>query len=292
MDSNCVGRRADRPWRVGAAVAGAALVLGGCGSGADDGAAEPSPPASSAASASSRSAAASGAASAVASPSSSGTGGGTTALTPFEADPARVPRTGPQAEALAETVALEPQAWGAGFRSQRPAASAPGTVAVLDERCRWERRALPGSVLASLSRYSRLPGTAGKGEIRVTAAVTVHATARDADEQLAVTLEEPLRCREQEVRAGERISGLMSTATPYGQGNNTYADDQVVEIGSYVTGGGEQSYFWYVTRLGTVTLAVSVKGAAGYSNAELNQYASNATATMLDRVEFTLGGKS
>ncbi|MEV6616504.1 hypothetical protein AB0N31_22085 [Streptomyces sp. NPDC051051] len=265
-------------------MAGAALVLGGCGSGADDEAAEPSP------SASSRSAAASGAASAAASPSSSG--GDTTSLTPFEADPARVPRTKRQAEALAEAVALEPEAWGAGFRAQRPAASAPGTVAVLDERCRWERRALPGDVLASRSRYSELPGTAGKGEIKVTAAVTVHATVRDADEQLAVTLEEPLRCREQQVRTDERISGLMSAAIPYGQGDNTYADDQVVEIGSYVTGGNEQPYRWYVTRLGTVTLAVSVKGAAGYSNAELNQYASHATAAMLDRVKFELGGKS
>ncbi|MFH9857938.1 hypothetical protein [Streptomyces sp. NPDC017202] len=272
------------PWRVGAAMAGAALVLGGCGSGADDEAAEPSPTASS------RSAAASGAASAVASPSSSG--GGTTSLTPFEADPARVPRTKRQAEALVEAVVLEPKAWGAGFRAQRPEASTPGTVAVLDAQCRWERRTLPGSVLASRSRYSELPGTAGKGEITATAAVTVHTTVAAADEQLATTLEEPLRCREQQVRTDERISGLMSTGSPYGQGGNTYADDQVVEIGSYVTGDGEQPYRWYVTRLGTVTLAVSVKGAAGYSNAELNQYASRATAAMLDRVQFELGGKS
>ncbi|MFJ4694811.1 hypothetical protein [Streptomyces sp. NPDC088766] len=100
-----------------------------------------------------------------------------------------------------------------------------------------------------------------------------------------------MRCREQQVRAGERISGLMSAAIPYGQGSNTYADDQVVEIGSYVTGDGEQPYRWYVTRLGTVTLAVSVKGAAGYPDAELNQYASHATVAMLDRVEFELGGK-
>lgn len=284
MDSNCVVRRAAWPWRVGAAMAGAALVLGGCGSGADDEAAEPSP------SPPSRSAAASGAPSAAASPSSSG--GGTTALTPFEADPARVPRTRPQAEALAEAVALEPEAWGAGFRAQRPAASTPGTVAVLDEQCRWGRRSLPGSVLASLSRYSELPAVGSKGEIQVTAAITVHATVRDADERLAATLEEPLRCQEQQVRAGEWISELMSAATPYGQGNNNYADDQVVEIGSYSTGDSEQRYFWYVTRLGTVTLAVSVKGAEGYSDTELNQYAAQANVKMLNRVQFELGGKS
>ncbi|MFI1694829.1 hypothetical protein ACH419_02495 [Streptomyces bobili] len=203
-----------------------------------------------------------------------------------------MPRTRAQAEALAEAVALKPEAWGAGFRAQQPAASTPGTVAVLDDQCRWERRALPGSVLASLSRYSKLPATGTKGELRVTAAVTVHATVLDADEQLAATLEEPLRCREQQVRTDERISGLMSTATPYGQGNNTFADDQVVEIGSYVTRDSEQTYLWYVTRLGTVTVAVSVKGAKGYSKDELNQYASHANVGMLNRVEFELGGKN
>ncbi|MFD9392546.1 hypothetical protein ACFWBB_18075 [Streptomyces sp. NPDC060000] len=202
-----------------------------------------------------------------------------------------MPRTKPQAEKLAAAVALQPAAWGADFRAQQPAASNPGTAAVLDEQCRWERRPLPQGVLASLSRYSEIPGSAGKGELKVTAAVTVHATVLDADEQLATTLEEPLRCREQQVRSDEWISGLMSTGTPYGQGSNTYSDDQVVEIGSYLTGGSKQTYYWYVTRLGTVTVAVSVKGGKGYSNDELNKHASHATTTMLSRVEFELGGE-
>ncbi|MFD9321917.1 hypothetical protein ACFWDQ_30410 [Streptomyces sp. NPDC060053] len=203
-----------------------------------------------------------------------------------------MPTTKRQAEALAAAVALQPGAWGADFRAQQPAASTPGTVAVLDDQCRWERKSPPRGVLASLSRYSELPGAAGKGEVKVTAAVTVHATVLDADDQLSTTLEEPLRCREQQVRSDERISGLMSTGTPYGQGNNTYADDQVVEIGSYLAGSSKQSYFWFVTRLGTVTLAVSVKGAKGYTDSELNTFASQANATMLSRVEFELGGKS
>ncbi|MDQ0580658.1 hypothetical protein [Streptomyces rishiriensis] len=282
MDDNTGGRRASWPWRVAASIAGAAVLLGGCGSGDDGKAADPS----ASASARSTASAASG------SPSVSPTSGDAPPLTPFQADPARVPRTRQQAEALATAVALNPQAWGAGFRAQRPAASTPGTVAVLDEQCRWERRPLPGSVLASLSRYSEIPATADKGELKVTAAVTVHATVRDADEQLAATLEEPLRCREQQVRTDERIAKLMSAATPYGQGNNNYADDQVVEIGSYLTGDAEQVYRWYVTRLGTVTLAVSVKGATGYSNGELDKYASNANVTMLNSVRFELGGDS
>ncbi|MEV6195706.1 hypothetical protein AB0M19_25260 [Streptomyces sp. NPDC051920] len=203
-----------------------------------------------------------------------------------------MPRTRSRAEALATAVALKPNEWGSDFRAQQPAASTPRTVAVLGGQCRWERRTLPESVLASLSRYSEIPAAGGKGELKVSAAVTVHKTVRDADEQLASTLEEPLRCREQQVRTDERIAKLISAATPYGQGSNTYSDDQVVEIGSYLTGSGEQSYAWYVTRLGTVTLAVSVKGAKGYSDAELGTFASRANVTMLDRVESELGGEN
>ncbi|MFB7245563.1 hypothetical protein CW362_09080 [Streptomyces populi] len=203
-----------------------------------------------------------------------------------------MPGTRSRAEALAAAVALKPQGWGAGFRAQQQAASTPGTVALLDEQCRWERRALPKGVLASLSRYSEIPAAGGKGEIKVSAAVTVHTTVRNADEQLAATLEEPLRCRQQQVRTDEWISGLISNATPYGQGNNTYSDDQVVEMGKYLTGKREQTYYWHVTRLGTVTLAVSVKGAKGYSNNELAKYASEADAAMLIRLESELGGNS
>ncbi|MEU9306526.1 hypothetical protein [Streptomyces sp. NPDC048256] len=284
MDDNAGGRRVAWPWRVAASVAGMAVVLGGCGSGDndDDKAGKPNPSASSGTAAPASSG----------SPSASATGGDSTSLSPFRADPARVPRTKQQAEALAAAVALGPEAWGADFRAQRQATSTPRTVAVLDEQCRWERRPLPRGVLASLSRYSELPGAGGKGEIKVTAAVTVHTTVLDADDQMSTTLEEPLRCREQQVRTDERISELMSNGIAYGQAANTYSDDQVVEMGYYLTGTAKQRYFWFVTRLGTVTLAVSVKGAKGYTDSELNQYGSKATSTMLSRVEFELGGKN
>ncbi|WP_406835242.1 hypothetical protein ACICHK_01765 [Streptomyces sp. AHU1] len=281
-NGNTVVHRSNWPWRVAASVAAATVVLGGCSSESGGKAAGPS------SSAPSKSAAASGSPSAAASTSSPG--GDASPGTPFKADPAKVPGTKSRAKALAAAVALKPQGWGAGFRAQQQAVSTPGTVALLDEQCRWERRALPKGVLGSLSRYSEIPAAGGKGELKVSAAVTVHTTVREADEQLATTLEEPLRCRQQQVRTDEWISGLISNATPYGQGNNTYSDDQVVEMGKYLTGKHEQTYYWYVTRLGTVTLAVSVKGAKGYSDGELIKYASNATATMLSRVESELGG--
>ncbi|MDX2543243.1 hypothetical protein ACOT81_22045 [Streptomyces sp. WI04-05B] len=203
-----------------------------------------------------------------------------------------MPRTRQEAEKLAAAVALRPAEWGGDFRAQQPAASTPGTVAVLDEQCRWQRRALPKGVLASRSLYSEIPGSGARGEVKVTASVTVHTTVLDADDQLSTTLEEPLRCREQQVRTDERISGLMSVGSPYGQGGNTYADDEVVEMGSYLTGNSEQTYRWQVARLGTVVVTTSVKGARGYSVDELSQYVSQALNTMLDRVKSELGGKS
>ncbi|MET7988909.1 MULTISPECIES: hypothetical protein [unclassified Streptomyces] len=270
-------------WRVAASVATAAVVLGGCGSGDGGKAARPSP---------SRSAEATESGSPSAAASASSSGADASSRTPFRADPAKVPRTKSRAEALVAAVALKSQGWGADFRAQQPAASTPGTFAVLDEQCRWERQALPKDVLASRSRYSEIPAADGKGDLKVTAGVTVHTTVRDADQRLASTLEEPLRCRQQQVRTDERIAGLISTATPYGQGNNTYSDDQIVEIGKYLTRSGQQTYRWYVTRLGTVTLAVSVKGAKGYSDDELEKYGANANATMINRVEQELGGDS
>ncbi|MFI9562437.1 hypothetical protein [Streptomyces rishiriensis] len=285
MVDNARRRRTTWPVRAAASAAGAALLVGGCGAGGGK-AAGPSPTASG------RSATPSTSGSPAATQSAAAAGGSTAKATPFKADPAKLPRTGPQAEALAQAVVLQPQAWGPDFRAQRPAASTPGTVAVLDAECRWQRRPLPSTVLASSSRYSEQPGRGGKGTLKVTAAVTVHTSVRAADEQLATTLEEALRCRDQQVRTDERISGLASVATPYGQGGNTYADDSVLEIGSYLTGDTPQSYRWNVARLGSVTVAVSVMGARGYKDDELTRAASYALTTMLSRIESELGGKN
>jgi hypothetical protein len=275
MDDNTVRRRST--WlRATASAAAAAALLAGCGSG-DDKAAEPSPSAS----------AGSKAPTASASPA----GGSAATPTPFAADPAKVPRTARQAEALVQKVTLQPPAWGSSWRAQQPAESTPGTVAVLDAQCRWQRRPLPKTVLASLSRYAELPGAGGKGTVKVTAAVTVHATVRDADQQLATTLEEPLRCQVQQVRTDEQISGLGSAASPFGQSGNTYADDQVVEVGFYLTGTTAQTYRWYVYRLSTVTMAVSVMGATGYKPEELEQLALPGLLKMLNGVKAELGGE-
>ncbi|MFF9777308.1 hypothetical protein ACF1HJ_27060 [Streptomyces sp. NPDC013978] len=205
-----------------------------------------------------------------------------------------MPRAREDGAALAEAVAMRPRDWGAGFEAQPLARSAEGTIAVLDDQCRWQRRALPDDVLASLSLYSQLPGTGKRGTVKVTATVTVHTAVLDADDHVSATLEEALRCPEQQVRADERIAQLMSVGTPRGTRGNNYADDSVLETGVYLTGTGtgtgKADYRWMILRLGTVTMTVSIKGAEGYTVNELEQFMTRGTTTMLDRVEHELGG--
>ncbi|MEV6379955.1 hypothetical protein AB0M31_11120 [Streptomyces sp. NPDC051773] len=282
LDDEAAGRRGR--WRLRAAASGAAaaVFLGGCSAGAAERSGEPGTKASGSA-----------APSASASGQSAAEGAEPTATpsaAPFTAAPDRVPRGRKDGAALAEAVAMRPQDWGSGFEARPLARSAEGTIAVLDDECRWQRRPLPDDVLASLSLYSQLPGTGKRGTVRVTATVTVHTGVLDADDHVSSTLEEALRCPEQQVNADERIAGLMSVGTPRGMRGNNYADDSVLETGVYLIGTGEADYRWMVTRLGQVTMTVSIKGAEGYTVDELEQFMTRGTTTMLQRVADELGG--
>ncbi|MET7921598.1 hypothetical protein ABZU45_38470 [Streptomyces avermitilis] len=218
--------------------------------------------------------------------------GASAASSVFTPDASLVPRTSKDGRRLAGSVVLAPAGWGRGFVAQTPAESTPGTWAVLNEDCRWQREKLPRGVLASTSRYSRLPAGQGKGAVKVTAVATVHASVLGADEQLSTTLEEVLRCPEQRPRSDERITGLMSLGTPFGAREQEYADDSVLEAGDYVgSGGAAQPYRWMVARLGTVVVAVSVTGAKGNTAQELQQLGSKALAQMLTRIGQRLKGK-
>lgn len=217
---------------------------------------------------------------------------GASAASGFTPDAALVPRTSKDARRLVDSVVLAPSDWGRGFVAQNPAKSTPNTWAVLDGSCRWQREKLPHGVLAGVSRYSRLPGAGGKGTVKVSATATAHTSVLGADDQLSTTLEEVLRCPEQQPRTDERITGLMSLGTPFGNREQQYADDYVIEEGKYVEkGGGTQPYRWTVARLGTVVVAVSVTGAKGRSQPELNQLGANALAQMLTRIQQQLKGK-
>ncbi|MEU6061870.1 hypothetical protein [Streptomyces sp. NPDC047097] len=207
----------------------------------------------------------------------------------FTADPERVPRTPSRAEELTDRAALQPPDWGADFTAERTARSASRTVAVLDGDCRWQRRTLPPGVLASLSRYARRPGTDGKGPLRVTSVVTVHTSEEGADQELNDTLEQSMRCPEQQISTDERTGELQSAATPFGTRGQTWADDQVVEQGTYVTSDGALPYSWTIARIGTVTIAVSARGGRGYTAQELMELAGRPLAVMGERVKARTG---
>jgi hypothetical protein len=84
----------------------------------------------------------------------------------------------------------------------------------------------------------------------------------------------------------------MSLGTPFGAREQEYADDSVLEAGTYVgSGGAAQPYRWMVARLGTVVVAASVTGGDGHSEQELTALGSRALATMLTRVEQRLKEK-
>ncbi|PRH77175.1 hypothetical protein C6N75_21695 [Streptomyces solincola] len=207
----------------------------------------------------------------------------------FTADPARVPENAAQAEALTDRVAFQPADWGPDFRAEAAPESRPRTVAALDGQCRWQRVPLPPGVLASRSRYAWLPGSAGKGPLRVTAVVTVYATEQAADRELADALEQSLRCPEQQIRDGERVGGLQSAASPFGVHGQQWADDHVIEQGFYATPDGARPYSWGVGRIGAVTIGVSVRGGAGHTPQDLLVQANAPMAGMGERVKARLG---
>ncbi|MEU7702654.1 hypothetical protein [Streptomyces sp. NPDC039028] len=211
----------------------------------------------------------------------------------FTPDPKRAPKTEAEARRLALAVVAGPDAWAPGYVERTPHLSDPDYWPVLGATCSWETGTRPADVLASVTAYSELPAVEGKGVLRVAATVTVHRTASDADWEMASTLEEALRCPDQKLRDGERITGLMSLGNPFGVGGNATADDSLREGGSYLSDAvkGKQFYSWYQSRIGQVTVATVVKGAPGYS--ELNDGGTTGTSqaqvralvTMLDRVK-------
>ncbi|MFF0227859.1 hypothetical protein [Streptomyces sp. NPDC004629] len=210
----------------------------------------------------------------------------------FRADAARLPETRSQALRLLRTVTAGPDSYGPGYERRTPYESDPADWPVLGSDCVWRQASLPADVLGSLTRYARLPAGGGRGEVRTAATVTVHRTAGQADGEMAETLEEALRCPDQQLRATERISGLNSIGSGYGTNGNTSADDVLLEMGEYVNpalGKGAMPYFWDQVRLGPVTIAVVVEGGKGYAQGDLLAAQARAVAAMETKVRGELG---
>ncbi|XIE79739.1 hypothetical protein AB6O49_20530 [Streptomyces sp. SBR177] len=269
----------------GATAAGGVLLLAGCSGGGAD----PAPGGGSTGRGDGKGGGTSASAPATAQPTPTPT---PTALD-FTPDPKRAPRNAAEARRMALAIVAGPESWGPDYVKRAPYLSAPDAWPVLDQNCTWEIAAPPRSVLASVTAYSEIPATGGRGPLRVAATVTVHRTESDADWEMAETLEEALRCPQQQLREGERVTDLGSIGVPYGQGGNGHATDTLVEHGTYVNDAfkGQHTYSWYEARIGQITVATVVKGAPGHTE-DATSVQTQAQVTMEARVKEQLGARS
>lgn len=275
-------RRTGAPAVVAVVIAAAAVLLAGCGekTSGTDGAPPPKPSAS---------------VSGKKSPGPSGTPDSGPTTKPgelpdaydFTPDPAKVPKTADQARKLTHRAVLGPDDWTAGMVVHQPYESS-GTWTVLESSCVWSRASLPDHVLDSFTRRLDVPAADGKGRVQGAMTVTVHRTVADADREIKDTVQESFRCPDQELGGGQRLSGLMSLQMDQKDVRN--ADASLFEAGKYEGpgSGGSHHYVWSKSRIGTVTAAVSVKGAKGYENTDLLRIAAEGAAKILYRIELAL----
>lgn len=233
------------------AVMAAALLLVGCTGGTDDGAGAPRP-------------------SSGGKSTAGGPGPGPSASGPYTVAEDRAPGSRSEAVAFVRGLPVRPDYFGVGFRRQRPYESGPAEWAVLGEDCLWRREPLPDRVLASVTRAFVLPAAKGMEAVRVNLTVTVHEDVTGGRRDMAVSLEEALRCPEQRLNATERVRGLYSQANPFGEERNAIADDDLVETGEYLVDGEKdpRPFDWYKYRLGPVTVAATARIGAGRGEEE------------------------
>ncbi|MEV4946219.1 hypothetical protein [Streptomyces sp. NPDC053755] len=215
----------------------------------------------------------------------------------FTADPARAPKTTADAKRLALAVVAGPDSWGPDFVERTPYLSTDDHWPVLGRGCVWEAGVRPSTVLYSVTASSEIPAGSGRGQLRVSSTVTVHRTETAADWEMAETLEEALRCPEQGLRDGERITKLISIGNPFGVGGNFTASDSLGEMGRYHNdaakdGPNGQKYAWYQSRVGQVTVAAVVKGAPGHTDKEIDSAQVQALVAMIGRAEKLLEAQS
>ncbi|MFD5652004.1 hypothetical protein [Streptomyces sp. NPDC127039] len=209
----------------------------------------------------------------------------------MRADPAKLPKNGAQARDLIAAVLVGPETFGPDVTPDTPYERPSKDWPVLGEDCVWQRENVPDDVLATRTRYFELPASGGKGPVQLTATVTVHRTAEGADWENAAMLEESMRCPEQRLRDGERLTDLFSTASHFGEGQNFFAEDSLSETGQYVsdTLGGPYPYWWAQARVGSVLVSVAVKTAKGREEQDVSEFLGRPQVTMVQRVVNRVG---
>ncbi|MEW2076279.1 hypothetical protein AB0941_21980 [Streptomyces sp. NPDC013433] len=100
--------------------------------------------------------------------------------------------------------------------------------------------------------------------------VTVHEDTTAGRRDMAVSLEEALRCPQQRLNATQRVRGLYSQANPFDEERNAIADDDLTETGEYLVDGekGARPFDWFKYRLGPVTVAATARIGGGRTEEE------------------------
>ncbi|MFI2511143.1 hypothetical protein [Streptomyces sp. NPDC018972] len=189
---------------------------------------------------------------------------------PYTVAEERAPGTRAEAVEFVRGITVRPDYFGVGFRKNDPYESDPAEWAVLGEDCLWRREPLPDRVLASLTRAFVLPEAKGEEAVYVSVTVTVHEDTAAGRRDMAVSLEEALRCPEQRLNATQRVRGLYSQANPFDEERNAIADDDLTETGEYLVDGekGARPFDWFKYRLGPVTVAATARIGGGRTEEE------------------------
>lgn len=189
---------------------------------------------------------------------------------PYALPEDRAPRTRAEAVAFVRDLDVPPDYFGVGFRRQQPHESDPSRWAVLGEDCLWRREPLPDHVLASLTRAFVLPAARGKEAVYVSLTVTVHRDTVEGRRDMAVSLEEALRCPEQRLNTTQRVRELYSQASTFEDRRNAIAEDDLTETGQWLVDGEREArpFDWFKLRLGPVTVAATARYGGGRTEEE------------------------
>ncbi|MFI6645284.1 hypothetical protein [Streptomyces sp. NPDC050504] len=202
-------------------------------------------------------------------------------------DPAKAPRTPAEARALIDKVMATAESFGPDVVRRTPYENDPTTWPVLGTDCAWGLAPPPATVLATRTRNFEVPAAKGKGAMKLSAVVTVHRSVRDAEWEMADSLEEGMRCPSQQLRTGENVSNLWTNAMAEGEANQLNAHDVLNEYASFTSreSGGPQPYVWMLSRGWQFTIAVSGKAAKGYTDRDLGNTLVQGNVAMLLRLE-------
>jgi hypothetical protein len=194
------------------------------------------------------------------------------------------PRTRDQARALATSLALTPEDWGAGFTKQTTYEGAGESWSDYAADCSQQTVALPASLLGQWSRAVQLPDPAGP--VMLTSGSTnalVYQDARAARDSLQNNRQVDDRCAKRTFTDGTKITFLPGAPQPAFPD----ADEVLAEEGEIVQpdGGGPYPYLVLSVRKDGVVLVAYLKAPTKDRLTDIRTRCTQAARLMLDRLE-------